>query len=149
MNLRELKQSVSLGNKRRKRVGRGPGSGKGKTCGRGHGGAASRSGYKRRLYYEGGQMPLFRRLPKRGFSNARFKTTFVVLNVEDLNRFGSGAVVSPETLREAGLLKGKQSLLKVLGRGELKVPLQVSAHSFSKSALEKIHEAGGKATVIE
>ncbi len=147
MNLTDVKKSAK-GHRRRKRVGRGTGSGHGKTCGRGHKGARSRSGYARPPTYEGGQMPLFRRLPKRGFSNARFADRVAVVNVEALNRFRKGTEVDPQKLREAGLVKGRVDRIKVLGRGDLSKALTVRAHAFSESARRKITEAGGQAEVI-
>jgi large subunit ribosomal protein L15 len=125
------------------------GSGKGKTCGRGHKGSKSRAGYSRKMTYEGGQMPLFRRLPKRGFSNARWAVPVTVINVEALNRFSKGTQVGPNELRGVGLIKGQLCRLKVLGRGELEKALTVRAHAFSAGAIEKIEKAGGKAEVIE
>ena len=148
MNLTDVKASAK-GHRARKRIGRGIGSGKGKTSGRGHKGSKSRAGYSRRLAYEGGQTPLFRRLPKRGFSNARFATLVSVVNVEDLNRFRKGTDVGPDELRDARLLRGRLERLKVLGRGDLKKALTVRAHAFSESAARKIVDAGGKAEVIE
>ena len=148
MNLTDIKKSKRA-HPLRIRVGRGIGSGIGKTSGRGHKGMKSRSGYSRRLTYEGGQMPLFRRMPKVGFSNARFADPVTIINVEDLNRFPKGADVGPNELRDAGLVKGRLYSLKVLGRGELKSALTVRAHAFSASAAEKIAKAGGKAEVIE
>jgi large subunit ribosomal protein L15 len=147
VNLSDVKRS-GKGHRRRKRVGRGIGSGSGKTCGRGHKGAKSRSGYSRGHTYEGGQMPLFRRLPKRGFSNAAFAEPVVSINVEALNRFRKGSEVDPAALREAGLIKGRVRRVKILGRGELKKELTVRAHAFSASAREKIEGAGGQAEVI-
>jgi large subunit ribosomal protein L15 len=148
VNLTDIKKSKRA-HPLRIRVGRGIGSGIGKTSGRGHKGMKSRSGYSRRLTYEGGQMPLFRRMPKVGFSNARFADPVTIINVEDLNRFPKGADVGPNELRDAGLVKGRLYSLKVLGRGELKSALTVRAHAFSASAAEKIAKAGGKAEVIE
>ena len=147
MNLTDIKKSQK-GHTRRIRCGRGIGSGLGKTSGRGHKGMKSRSGYSRRLSYEGGQMPLFRRMPKVGFSNARFSDPVTALNVEDLDRFSEGANVGPNELREQGLLKGRVYSLKILGRGEIKKALTVRAHAFSASAIEKITKAGGKAEVL-
>ena len=148
MNLTEIKKS---GKRRpdRKRVGRGIGSGRGKTSGRGHKGAGARSGYSRRETYEGGQMPLFRRLPKVGFSNTRFAQPVHVVNVEDLNAFRKGSEVGLPELREAGLVKGRVYRLKVLGRGELNKALTVRAQEFSASAARKIADAGGQAEVVE
>ena len=148
MNLSDVKRSASR-RRRRKRVGRGIGSGTGKTCGLGHKGAKSRSGYARAPTYEGGQMPLFRRLPKRGFSNVRFADPVAVVNVDALNRFRKGKEVDPAALREAGLVKGRVRFVKILGRGDLKEALTVRAHAFSASAREKIEAAGGQAEVIE
>ncbi len=148
MNLTDVKKSAKA-HRSRKRVGRGMGSGKGKTCGRGHKGAKSRAGYSRKMTYEGGQMPLFRRLPKRGFSNARWAVPVTVVNVEVLNRFRKGTDVGPDELRAEGVVKGKLVRLKVLGRGELEKALTVRAHAFSASAAEKIEKAGGKAEVID
>lgn len=126
----------------KKRVGRGPGSGHGKTSGRGEKGQKSRSGYKSKLGFEGGQMPLHRRLPKRGFTNI-FKEEFAILNLSDLEQFDSGATVDASTFREAGLVKGATKKVKVLGNGELKKKLTVHADKFSKTAREKIEAAGG------
>ncbi len=147
MNLSDVKNSAPK-HEARKRVGRGMGSGYGKTSGRGHKGQKSRAGYSRRLAYEGGQMPLFRRLPKRGFSNARFAREVRVVNVGDLNVFDDGAEVGLETLRKRGILKGQVEALKVLGRGTLEKALTVRAHAFSASARDKITEAGGKAEIL-
>ena len=134
--------------KRKKRVGRGPSSGHGKTSTRGHKGAKARASAGGRILYEGGQMPLFRRMPKRGFNNADFKKVYTIVNVEDLNRFAANTTVNLEKLQEAGLVKGTADAVKVLGRGELKVPLTVVANRFSGSAQEKIKNAGGQATEI-
>jgi large subunit ribosomal protein L15 len=128
----------------RKRIGRGPGSGQGKTAGKGHKGYYSRSGSPRRLGYEGGQMPLPRRIAKSGFSNARFAVIVAEVNVSELERvFNSGDEVNPTILAEKGVLKGKYDIIKVLGNGELKKKLKVTAHRFSKSAEEKIIGRGG------
>ena len=126
----------------KKRVGRGPGSGHGKTASRGEKGQKSRSGYSGKRGFEGGQMPLHRRLPKRGFTNI-FKKDYAVVNVSDLERFDSGATVDESTLRQAGLVKGQHDGVKVLGDGELSKKLTVSATKFSKSAREIIENAGG------
>jgi len=147
VNLSDVKRSAKR-HRKRKRVGRGMGSGLGKTAGRGHKGAKSRSGYSRKPVYEGGQMPLFRRLPKRGFSNARFATPVAVVNVASLSRFRKGSEVGPDELQQAGLVKGRVSRIKVLGNGDLEKALTVRAHAFSKSAREKIERAGGQAEVI-
>src|SRR5579862_5347946 len=132
---------------RKVRVGRGMGSKLGKTSGAGNKGQQSRRGYSRRPGFEGGQMPLHRRLPKRGFS-APFSKSFAVVNVESLNAFAAGDVVTPELLAQHGILRGKSDV-KVLGDGELKVALTVKAHAFSKSALDKIAQAGGKTEVLK
>lgn len=132
-------------NRKNKRVGRGIGSGHGKTATRGYKGQKSRSGNSIRVGFEGGQMPLYRRLPKRGFTNSRFKKEFAVVNVEDLAAFESGAEVNPEKLVEKGIVKNIQRLagVKILGSGELQHALRVRAHRFSKSAADKIQKAGG------
>ena len=132
----------------RKRVGRGVGSGLGKTSGKGHKGQNARSGGGVRPGFEGGQLPLFRRLPKRGFSNARFTTRFATINLSDLNRFEDGAVVTPELLKEMGLIKNQLDGIKVLGNGKLEKKLTVKAHQFSSSAQREIEGNGGKIEVI-
>ena len=132
----------------KKRVGRGPGSGNGKTAGRGHKGAQSRSGYSYKRGFEGGQMPLHRRMPKRGFTNI-FRTEYAVVNLDQLEgTFDSGATVTLETLREAGLVHSKHTPVKILGRGEVTKALVVQAHKFSGKAAEKLAAAGGKAEAI-
>ena len=133
---------------RKVRVGRGMGSKLGKTAGAGNKGQQSRRGYSRRPGFEGGQMPLHRRLPKRGFT-APDSTTYAVVNVDVLNAFEAGETVSPELLFNLGVLRVKREGVKVLGNGELKVALTVQAHAFSKSAEEKITAAGGKVEVIQ
>jgi large subunit ribosomal protein L15 len=135
--------------KPRKRVGRGHGSGSGKTSGRGHKGAKSRSGFKHRAAFEGGQMPLVRRLPKRGFSNHPFRKQWAEINLEQLGRFAAGSTVDPQALAEAGLVKGGFDGIVILGRGDVEGALTVKAHRFSKSAAAKIEAAGGTAEVIE
>jgi large subunit ribosomal protein L15 len=132
---------------RKVRVGRGMGSKLGKTSGAGNKGQQSRRGYSRRPGFEGGQMPLHRRLPKRGFSNP-FAKELAVVNVESLNVFASGDTVTPETLAGRGIVRSMRDGVKILGDGELKVALTVHAHAFSKSAQEKIAAAGGKAEVL-
>ena len=134
--------------KTRKRVGRGVGSGLGKTSGRGQKGQNSRSGGGVRIGFEGGQSPLFRRIPKRGFSNARFKTTYAVINLSDLDKFENGTTVTPELLKEMGLIKQSLDGIKVLGNGTLTKKLNVKAHKFSSVAKEQIEKLGGKAEVI-
>jgi large subunit ribosomal protein L15 len=132
----------------RKRVGRGPGSGNGKTAGRGNKGAQSRSGYSYKRGFEGGQMPLHRRLPKRGFNN-QFRTEYAVVNLDQLEaQFDTGATVTVDSLREAGLIHGKRLPIKVLGRGEITKALTVQADKFSGKAAEKIAAAGGKAEAL-
>lgn len=132
----------------KKRIGRGPGSGHGKTAGRGEKGQKSRSGFSRTLGFEGGQMPLQRRLPKRGFTNI-FRTEYAILNLSDLQeRFESGATVDRDALRKAGLLRGARKV-KVLGDGDLTKKLTVHADKFSKSAREKIEAAGGSCQVAQ
>ena len=136
------------GSKHRKvRVGRGMGSKMGKTSGAGNKGQQSRRGYSRRPGFEGGQMPLHRRLPKRGFT-APFGKTYAVVNVEALNAFAAGDTVTPDALGDRGIVRKLSDGLKVLGTGELKVALTVRAHAFSKSAAEKIVRAGGKVEVL-
>jgi large subunit ribosomal protein L15 len=134
-------------NKKVKRVGRGIGSGHGKTAARGYKGQLSRSGTRTRPGFEGGQMPLYRRLPKRGFTNI-FRKEFAVVNLADLAKFEAGAEISPEILKEKGIVKDLRNGVKVLGSGELTGPLKVRAHRFSRSAAEKIEKAGGSVEVI-
>lgn len=134
---------------RPKRVGRGPGSGHGKTATRGHKGQKSRSGYSRKLGFEGGQMPVQRRLPKRGFTNA-FKKEWAEVNLDVLQaRFAAGEEVTPSILRERGIVKNLREGVVILGRGELSKPLTVVAHRFSTSAREKILAAGGQVRLME
>lgn len=134
--------------KKRKIVGRGPGSGLGKTCGKGHKGQNARSGGGVRPGFEGGQLPLFRRLSKRGFNNYEFRTVYSTVNVSDLNRFEDGTVVDIALLKEVGLIKKELDGVKVLGSGELTKKLTVKANAFTKSAQEKIETIGGKTEVI-
>ena len=131
-----------------KRVGRGPGTGHGKTAGRGMRGYKQRSGSSVPLTYEGGQMPLFRRLPKRGFNNKIFTTRYQAVNLRDLRRFEAGAEIGPADLAKAGLIESEKSLVKILGGGMLDRKLTVNAHRFSKSAAEAIGAAGGQAKEI-
>jgi large subunit ribosomal protein L15 len=132
----------------KKRIGRGQGSGNGKTAGRGHKGAKSRSGFKFKRGFEGGQMPLHRRVPKRGFHNPH-RVEYDVINLDTLAaRFEAGTVVTPETLREAGLLPGGKRRLKILARGDVTKALTVHAHKFSGKAAEKIAAAGGASELI-
>ena len=145
MKLHELR-AVPGATKAPKRKGRGTATGQGKTAGRGMNGQKSRSGGVR-PGFEGGQMPLYRRIPKRGFTNI-WATEYTVLNVEDLNRFDAGTVVTPELIKEAGMAKQVKDGIKILGNGTLEKNLTVKAHKFSKTAVEKIESAGGKAEVI-
>ena len=146
MKLHELKPQVGE-KKSRKRVGRGIGSGLGKTSGRGHKGQKACSGGGVRPGFEGGQNPLYVRLPKRGFKNI-FRKEFVEVNIEELNRFADDTIVTPELLLESGIIKKVKDGVKILGKGELEKKLEVRANRFSKSAVEKITAAGGKAEVI-
>jgi len=142
-NLRPAKGA----NKKTKRVGRGPGSGHGKTAGKGEKGQKSRSGFSQKPGFEGGQMPLHRRIPKHGFTN-KFAKQYAVLNVRDLNRFEDGATVTLEALAEQGLVKRGKDGVRVLGEGELTRKLTVRAHHFSESAKNKIEKAGGAVEVV-
>ena len=146
MKLHELR-AAEASTKAPKRKGRGTATGQGKTAGRGMNGQNSRSGGGVRLGFEGGQMPLYRRLPKRGFTNI-WGTEYTVINVDDLNRFEAGTVVTPELLKEAGIVKKAKDGIKILGNGKLEKSVEVKAHKFSKTAIEKIEAAGGKAEVI-
>ena len=147
MKLHELKYNEGS-KKDIKRLGRGSSSGTGKTSGRGENVQNSRSGGGVRIGFEGGQLPLYRRLPKRGFSNAMFKKVYATINVSDLNKFEDGTVVSPELLREMGIIKNELSGIKVLGNGSLDKKLTVRAHKFSNQAKEKIEAKGGKIEVM-
>ena len=140
--------SIAGKHKRRRRVGRGTGSGYGKTCGRGHKGGGSRAGSTSVSLYEGGQMPLFRRLPKRGFNNYKFAKRCEIVNVCQLERFEDGATVGVEQLSGAGLIDSVKSKVKILGKGDLTKKLQVTAHRFSKAAEQKIVASGGTAKMI-
>ncbi len=147
MNINDVHRRINK-TKKRQRVGRGIGSGHGKTCGRGHKGQRSRAGYSVHPTFEGGQMPLVRRIPKRGFNN-RWAQSVAIVNVGQLDQcFDEGAEVTPETLKEQNLAKGRYDVLKVLGDGQLTKKLNVSAHRFSKSAQDKIKQAGGQAIVL-
>ncbi len=147
MKLHELKKNEGA-TFRKKIVGRGRGSGLGKTSGRGQKGQNARSGGGVSPVFEGGQLPLYRRLPKRGFSNHDFKTVYAVINVSDLNVFNDGDVVTPALLKEKGIVKKQLDGIKVLGNGTLDKKLTIQAHRFSSSALRKIEESGSKAEVI-
>ena len=147
MKLHELEKNIGA-TQRKKSVGRDTGSGLSKTSGRGQKGQKARSGGSINPVFEGGQLPLYRRLPKRGFTNAKFKTTYATINLEDLNRFEEGTVVTPALLKDTGLVKKQYDGVKVLGTGNLEKKLTIQANKFSESALEKIKEAGSKAEVI-
>jgi len=147
MKLEDLRPAAGS-NKKRKRVGRGDGSGHGKTSCRGHKGQGSRSGGNTKPGFEGGQMPLQRRLPKRGFHNI-FRIEMAVVNLTQLEALGAAGDIAPETMSQHGLISGKNRQVKVLGEGNLTKPLTIRAHGFSASAKEKIEAAGGKAELIE
>ena len=147
MKLHELSASVGSTH-RRKIVGRGPGSGHGKTSGRGEKGQKARSGGGVKPWFEGGQTPLYKRLPRRGFSNKRFETKYAIINVSDLNRFKDGDTVTPELLKESGLVKKELDGIKILGNGTLEKKLTVKANIFTNSAITKIEEKGGSTEVI-
>ena len=147
MKLHELEKNIGATHAK-KRVGRGPGSGLGKTCGRGQKGQKARSGGSINPVFEGGQLPLYRRLPKRGFTNARFKVRYATINVETLNVFEDGTIVTPALLKDKGIIKKELDGLKVLGNGKLERKLTIQANKFSTSALAKIKESGSKAEVI-
>jgi len=147
MDLKDLKPAEGS-KKNKKRVGRGHGTGQGTQAGRGHKGAQSRSGYKFKRGFEGGQMPLHRRVPKRGFHNP-FRVEYAVVNVDVLaERFDAGTVVTPELLRESGIIRSTRQLIKVLARGDVSKKLTVHAHKFSGKAAEKIAAAGGAVEVL-
>lgn len=146
MNFMDIK-ALPFERKRRKRVGRGRGSGMGKTSGRGGKGATARSGNETKIQFEGGQTPLFRRLPKRGFNNP-FKKKYAIINLKDISHFEEGTKVDAEKLKDAGIIKKVMHGVKVLGDGDLKISLIVIAHKFSKIAKEKIQAAGGEAKTV-
>ena len=143
-NLKPAKGSI----RDKKRVGRGPGSGLGKTSGRGEKGQKSRSGFAHHDGFEGGQMPLHRRVPKRGFTNARFRKEFAVVNLERLEIFDAGSIITPDALRAVGLVRVRTARIKVLARGEVTKALTVQVHKFSGKAADKIAAAGGRAEAI-
>ena len=149
MKLNDLRPNVGGGTRAKKRLGRGIGSGLGKTSGKGHKGQNARSGGGTRPGFEGGQMPLFRRVPKRGFTNI-FAKEYAILNIEDLNKFAEDTIVTPELLFSEGIVKKGKAIdgIKVLGDGEISVKLTVQAQKFSKTAAAKIEAAGGKVEVI-
>jgi len=133
--------------KNKKRIGRGHGSGLGKTSGRGHKGAGQRSGNKRRAWFEGGQMPLARRLPRRGFTNI-FKEEIQIVNISDLNRIEKNSEIDPVVLQENGMIRSSLKPVKILGEGDIDKKLNVTASAFSASAKNKIEKAGGRATIL-
>ena len=133
--------------KKGKRIGRGPGSGRGKTAGKGHKGLLARSGRANQIGFEGGQVPLVRRLPKRGFTN-KFRVEYAIVNLKTLSTLKEGVTINPQFLKECGIVKGRGIPIKVLGDGELSRPLVIEAHKFSKSAQQKIEQGGGQAKVI-
>ncbi len=147
MKLHELEKNIGATHAK-KRVGRGSGSGLGKTSGRGQKGQKARSGGSINPVFEGGQLPLYRRLPKRGFTNDKFRTRYAVINLDELNKFEEGTVVTPALLKETGIIKKQLAGIKVLGTGKLEKKLTIQANKFSASALEKIQESGSKAEVI-
>jgi large subunit ribosomal protein L15 len=147
MRLSDLKPKIGA-NKANKRKGCGQGSGHGGTSGRGNKGAGSRSGTNRRFGFEGGQMPLMRRVPKRGF-NSKFPLLFEIVNLDQLKGFKDQDVVDPKVLKEKKLINSSLKMVKILGDGEIKKALTIRAHGFSKSAIEKIQKAGGKAEIIK
>ncbi len=147
LNLGNLEKAKGCA-KKRKRVGRGPGSGHGKTSTRGHKGQMARAGAKRRPWFEGGQMPLQRRIPKRGFANI-FKKDYQIVNLDSLSKCGKEQVITPEVLRSLGLIKKEGKPVKILGEGELSCSLTVFANAFSRKAKEKIEARGGKAEVLK
>ena len=147
MKLSDLKPKKGA-NHKIKRRGCGPGSGHGKTSCRGNKGAGSRSGTNRRFGFEGGQMPLMRRVPKRGF-NSKFPALFEIVNLDQLKGFKDGDIIGPKVLREKDIIKSSLKCVKILGDGEIKKALTIQAHKFSKSALDKIQKAGGKAEIIK
>ena len=149
MQLHDVDQGIQK-YKKRKRVGRGTGSGHGKTASKGNKGHSSRQGFKQNPLFEGGQMPLARRVPKRGFVNGAFRKVFAIINLDVLDvMFEAGAVISEETLREKGLVKGRyDDGVKILGDGSLSKAFQIHANKFSKSAVEKIEAAGGSVTLV-
>ena len=146
MKLNNLEKSPET--KARKRVGRGPGSGMGKTATSGENGQKSRSGASISAWFEGGQTPLYRRVPKRGFNNKRFATVYATINLTYLNRFNDGDTVTPEVLFETGIVKKQLAGIKVLANGTLEKKVNVKAHRFSSKAVTKIEEKGGTAEVI-
>jgi len=146
MKIQDLAPGIGS-NKKTKRVGRGEGSGHGKTCTKGHKGQKARSGGTKGAGFEGGQTPLQRRLPKRGFRNSPFKKEYATINLDDIMNFGL-EVITPDVLRDENIIKDMKNGLKILGKGNIDKPLNIKAHAFSSSALSKINAAGGKAEVL-
>ena len=146
MNLNSL-SPVSGSVSKRKRVGRGHGSGLGKTAGRGHKGAGQRSGNKKRAWFEGGQMPLARRLPRRGFTNI-FKEKFQIVNIGDISNFGDGSIIDAVHLKDSGLIRSSLKPVKILGNGSIDKKIKISASAFSAAAKEKIEKAGGEIIIL-
>jgi len=142
-SLSPVKGSVS----KRKRIGRGHGSGLGKTSGRGHKGAGQRSGNRKRAWFEGGQMPLARRLPRRGFTNI-FKEKFQIVNLGDMANLKDGSVIDPDSLKDSGLIRSSLKPVKILGNGSIEKKIKISASAFSVTAKEKIEKAGGETIVL-
>ena len=142
-SLSPVKGSIS----KRKRIGRGHGSGLGKTSGRGHKGAGQRSGNKKRAWFEGGQMPLARRLPRRGFTNI-FKEKFQIVNIGDLINIKDGSIIDPVSLKDSGLIRSSLKPVKILGNGLIKKKIKISASAFSASAIKKIEKAGGETFIL-
>jgi large subunit ribosomal protein L15 len=150
MNLTQLHQAVKRGHKKPKRVGCGDGSGHGGTSCRGHKGQKARSGYHRRGYFEGGQMPLIRKTPKRGFNNTVFQERIAVVNIRELNRFENGETINPIKLREKGIVKNVSDKIKILAKGELeKQNLTIEAHYFSQESINKIQQKNGKVVICK
>ena len=147
MKLHELEKNIGATHAK-KRVGRGSGSGLGKTSGRGQKGQKARSGGSINPVFEGGQLPLYRRIPKRGFTNAKFKTVYAVINLSDLNVFEDGTVVTPALLKDTGLVKNQLDGIKVLGNGTLEKKLTIKANKFSHEAISKIEKSGSKYEVM-
>lgn len=145
----KLDSIPTAGNRRSRRVGSGRGNGHGKTCGRGHGGSGQRSGYGTQVGFEGGQMPLYRKLPRRGFNNTRFQRGILAwVNIGELDRFAANDKIDMAELRKAGLIRTNATILKVLGDGDLGKALTIEANKFSASAKQKIEAAGGKAVLV-
>ncbi len=147
MKISDLRPALGA-KKRKKRIGRGPGSGHGKTSTRGHKGQMSRTGKGRTPGFEGGQMPIIRKMPKRGF-NKRPKKGYHIINLENLTGLKKETTITPELLKEKGIIKGPVDFLKILGDGEINIPLNIKAHAFSRTASEKIKGVGGKCEIIK